>query len=167
MRIEYHHVFLEPSTIDDYLDGCDIAINAIDFDTPHTPFVFDEVCKGKGIPVIHPLNFGWVGAAYVVTPDNEQIYDIARNEGRFELVLVESMLAYLKDKNNMELQWFYDFIELYKENSKKNHSSATKLVVGSNLAAALVSNILFGKQFRSKNLSRTLFSFYSIKSYED
>ncbi len=141
VKIEYHHIFLEPSTISGYVDGCDIAINAIDFDTAQTPFVFDEVCKEKGISVIHPLNFGWASAAYVVTPDSEQIYDIARNEGRFELVLVDNMLQYLKGKNEMNLDWFYEFIELYRVNSTK--ITPPQLVVGSNLAAGLVSNILF------------------------
>ncbi|MDY8137852.1 ThiF family adenylyltransferase [Aquimarina sp. 2201CG5-10] len=141
VTIEYHHLFLEPSTISKYVEGCDIAINAIDFDTAHTPFVFDEVCKEKGISVIHPLNFGWGGAAYVVTPDSEQIYDVERNDGRFELILIENMLEYLKERKDMDLRWFYDFFESYKKNSTK--ITPPQLVVGSHLAAALVSNILF------------------------
>ncbi|MBW1298833.1 HesA/MoeB/ThiF family protein [Aquimarina litoralis] len=141
VKISYHHLFLEPDTIADYVDGCDIAINAIDFDAEQTPFVFDEVCKEKGIPVIHPLNFGWGGAAYLVTPDSEQIYDVARKEGRFELVLIQNMLSYFKDRKDMDLEWFYDFYELYKQNSKK--ITPPQLVVGSHLAAGLVSNILF------------------------
>ncbi|MDC1162599.1 ThiF family adenylyltransferase [Tenacibaculum sp.] len=141
VKVEYHHLFLEPMTISKYIDGCDIAINAIDFDTAHTPFVFDEVCKEKGIPVIHPLNFGWAAAAYVVTPNSKQIYNVARNEGRFELVLVENMLEYLKRRQDIKLDWFYNFIELYKINSNK--ITPPQLVVGSNLAAGLVCNILF------------------------
>ena len=140
-NIEYHHLFLEPNTIAQYVDGCDIAINAIDFDAEQTPFVFDEICKEKGIPVIHPLNFGWGGAAYVVTPDSEQIFDVARKEGRFELVLIENMLAYFKDRADMNLDWFYDFYKSYKANSTK--ITPPQLVVGSHLAAALVTNILF------------------------
>lgn len=140
-QIEYHHLFLEPDIISQYVSGCDIAINAIDFDTAHTPFVFDEVCNELGIPVIHPLNFGWAAAAYLVTPDSEQIYDIARREGRFELVLVENILAYIKDREDLQLNWLYDFYELYKE--KSTEITPPQLVVGSHLAAGLVSNILF------------------------
>ncbi|PKV49968.1 ThiF family protein [Aquimarina sp. MAR_2010_214] len=140
-KIEYHHLFLDPDNITDYIDGCDIAINAIDFDVEDTPFVFDEKCKEKGIPVIHPLNFGWAGAAYVVTPDSEQIYDVARNKKCFELVLIKNMLEYFKYRAEMNLTWFYEFYESYKENSAK--ITPPQLVVGSSLAAALVTNILF------------------------
>ncbi|WP_431165547.1 HesA/MoeB/ThiF family protein [Tenacibaculum halocynthiae] len=141
VSIEYHHLFLEPTTISKYLEGCDIAINAIDFDTEHTPFVFDEICKEKGIPVIHPLNFGWGAAAYLVTPTSKQIYNVERNDGRFELVLIENMLTYLKNRKDINLDWFYSFFELYKLNSEK--ITPPQLVVGSHLSAALVCNILF------------------------
>lgn len=140
-KIEYHHLFLNPENISDYIGDCDIAINAIDFDTEHTPFVFDEKCKEKGIPVIHPLNFGWAGAVYVVTPDSEQIYDVARNEERFELILIQNMLEYFKYKTDMNLTWFYEFYESYKINSKK--ITPPQLAVGSSLSAALVTNVLF------------------------
>ncbi|WP_062053429.1 HesA/MoeB/ThiF family protein [Aquimarina longa] len=140
-KIEYHHLFLEPDTIPEYLQGCDIAVNAIDFDTADTPFAFDQECKEKGIPVIHPLNFGWAGAVYVVTPDSEQIYDVARNEGSFELVLIQNMLDYFKYEKSMDLTWFYDFYESYKVNATK--ITPPQLVVGSFLAAALVTNVVF------------------------
>jgi len=140
-KVIYHHVFLEPETIKDYVKGCDIAINAIDFDTLQTPFVFDECCKELGIPVIHPLNFGWAGAAYVVTPTSEQIYDVARSTGRFELVLIQNMLNYFENREDLDLSWFYDFYEAYKEKSKE--ITPPQLVVGSYLAASLVTNIAF------------------------
>ncbi len=141
VQIAHHHVFLEPKTIKNYVSGCDIAINAIDFDTLETPFVFDEVCKELGIPVIHPLNFGWASAAYLVTPESEQIYDIARGTGRFELVLVQNMFEYLEARKDLELDWFYDFYEKYKE--KSTQITPPQLVVGSYLAASLVTNIVF------------------------
>ncbi|TCI93069.1 HesA/MoeB/ThiF family protein [Tenacibaculum sp. M341] len=141
VQIEYHHLFLAPDTIKHYVSGCDIAINAIDFDTLETPFVFDEYCKELGVPVIHPLNFGWAGAAYVVTPTSEQIYDVARETGRFELVLIQNMLTYFENNKDMNLDWFYDFYKAYKKNSAK--ITPPQLVVGSNLAAALVTNIAF------------------------
>lgn len=140
-KIEYHHLFLNPDNISEYIKGCDIAINAIDFDTEYTPFVFDEKCKEQGVPVIHPLNFGWAGAVYVVTPNSEQIYDVARNEDRFELILIQNMLDFFKYRTEMDLRWFYEFYESYKENSKK--ITPPQLAVGSSLAAALVTNVLF------------------------
>lgn len=140
-NIEYHHLFLNPDNISEYIQGCDIAINAIDFDTAQTPFVFDQKCQEQGIPVIHPLNFGWAGAVYVVTPDSPQIYDVPRNDGRFELILIQNMLDYFENRTDMDLHWFYNFYEQYKINSKK--ITPPQLAVGSSLAAALVSNVLF------------------------
>lgn len=141
VKIIYHHLFLEPNTIEAYVKGCDIAINAIDFDSLETPFVFDERCKELGIPVIHPLNFGWAGAAYVVTPTSEQIYNVARSTGRFELVLIQNILSYLEGREDLELNWLYELLEAYKE--KSTQITPPQLVVGSNLAAALVTNIAF------------------------
>lgn len=141
VKITYHHLFLEPNTIKEYVSNCDIAINAIDFDVLETPFVFDEVCKELGIPVIHPLNFGWAGAAYVVTPDSEQIYDVARSTGRFELMLIQNILTYLEDRKDLELSWLYELLESYRKVSEQ--ITPPQLVVGSNLAAALVTNIAF------------------------
>lgn len=141
VKISYHNIFLEPNNIKDYVSGCDIAINAIDFDTLQTPFVFDECCKELEIPVIHPLNFGWAGAAYVVTPTSEQIYDVARSTGRFELVLIKNMLDYFENKNDLDLSWFHEFYNAYKE--KSSQITPPQLVVGSYLAASLVTNIAF------------------------
>lgn len=142
VQIEYHHLFLNPDNIETYISGCDIAINAIDFDTEKTPFVFDEQCQAQGIPVIHPLNFGWAGAVYVVTPESPQIYDVPRNDGRFELILIQNMLDYFASRPDMDLGWFYDFYESYKANSKT--ITPPQLAVGASLAAALVTNALFG-----------------------
>lgn len=141
VQVAYHHLFLSPKNMDSYLKECDIAINAIDFDAADTPFAFDERCKHFGIPVIHPLNFGWAGAAYLVTPESEQIFDVARNTGRFELVLIQNILEYLEDRKDMNLDWFYDFFEAYKMHSKQ--ITPPQLAVGSYLAASLTTNILF------------------------
>ena len=141
VKVTYHHLFLSPDNMEQYLTGCDIAINAIDFDAEDTPFVFDEICQKLEIPVIHPLNFGWAGAAYLVTPTSEQIFDVARSSGRFELVLIQNMMEHMENKEKMELDWFYNFYEAYKTYSKE--ITPPQLAVGSYLAASLVTNILF------------------------
>ena len=141
VKVQYHHLFLSPQTLKTHLKQADIAINAIDFDAADTPFAFDEVCQELGIPVIHPLNFGWAGAAYVVTPESEQIFDVARSSGRFELVLIQNMMEYLKDRKDIELDWFHDFYKSYQTHSKS--ITPPQLAVGSFLAASLVANILF------------------------
>ena len=40
------------------LNGVKIAINALDFKSD-IPFVFDNLCSKRKIPVLHPYNFGW------------------------------------------------------------------------------------------------------------
>ncbi|MEO1051138.1 MAG: ThiF family adenylyltransferase [Bacteroidota bacterium] len=141
VEVTAHNLFLNPDNIEGYVDGCDIAVNAIDFDVEDTPFAFDQVCRKKGIPIIHPLNLGWAGAAFVVTPESEQVFDISRNEGRFELSLIESILNYLENRNDLDLKWFYEFYENYKKHSEK--ISPPQLSVGSFITAGLVTNILF------------------------
>lgn len=135
-------MFLDPKEgISQYLKGCDIAINAIDFDDNQTPFEFDKICKKKGIPVIHPFNFGWAGAAYLITPDSPQIYDVPRNDGRFELILIDSFINYFKKRKDLDLAWFEDFLNTYTKFSPL--ITPPQLAVGSYLTSAIVTDILF------------------------
>jgi thiF family protein len=55
-QIDYHTEFLNPDNIEEMLNGHNVAINALDF-KDKTPFVFDEICKERKIPVLHPYNF--------------------------------------------------------------------------------------------------------------
>ena len=141
VKVEHHHLFLNPENIAQYLEDCHIAINAIDFDAEKTPFVFDETCITHGIPVIHPLNFGWAGAAYLVTPESEQIYEVPREDGRFEFVLIDQMLDYFQNRTDLNLSWFEGFRASYQQYS--HLMSPPQLSVGSYLAAAVVTDILF------------------------
>lgn len=142
VKVKIHHMFLNSEDgMSEYLKGCDIAINAIDFDDNHTPFAFDKICKKRKIPVIHPFNFGWAGAAYVVTPGSPQIYDVPRNDGRFELILIDSFLKYFKKRKDLDLGWFEDFYKAYTEYSKV--ITPPQLAVGSYLTSGIVTDILF------------------------
>ncbi|WP_196888963.1 HesA/MoeB/ThiF family protein [Aureivirga sp. CE67] len=138
VNITFYNEFLEPHTIERYIKDVDIAINAIDFDSLNTPFAFDEICSQNNIPVIHPLNFGWAGAAYVVTPESQQIFNLKTNNQRFELILIEGILNHYKEAN---LEWFNDFYTDYKKFSSQ--ITPPQLIVGSNISAALVTNLLF------------------------
>ena len=48
------------------IDGCDAAVNALDF-TTDIPLEFDDVCLGRGIPVLHPYNIGFSSCVMVLT----------------------------------------------------------------------------------------------------
>jgi molybdopterin/thiamine biosynthesis adenylyltransferase len=142
VKIKTHNLFLDPTKgIAQYLKGCDIAINAIDFDDNQTPFEFDRVCKKKGIPVIHPFNFGWAGAAYLITPNSPQIYDVPRNDGRFELILIDSFINYFKKRKDLDLTWFEDFLATYTKYSPL--ITPPQLAVGSYMTSAIVTDILY------------------------
>ncbi|MEL6562626.1 MAG: ThiF family adenylyltransferase, partial [Bacteroidota bacterium] len=141
-KIDCHHLFLNPDNIEELLADTDIAINAIDFDVAETAFVFDEICQKLKIPVIHPLNLGWAGAAYLVTPDSEQFSDMARGEGRFELTLIKNIIdQHGTQSSKLDLSWFQDFVDAYKLHSDK--ITPPQLAVGSALASGIVTNLLF------------------------
>ena len=141
-KIQTHNLFLDsPTSIAEHISDCDIAINAIDFDDNQTPFLFDQICQQQNIPVVHPLNFGWAGAAYVVTPTGQQIHEVPRGDGRFELVLIESFLDWFKHHPELNLQWLERFLNDYSTFSSL--LTPPQLTVGAHLTAAIVTDILF------------------------
>lgn len=141
-NIVIHDLFLDSeSNIMDYLSECDIAINAIDFDDGRTAFEFDKACQKRKIPVVHPFNFGWAGAAYVVTPDSPQVFDLHQQGRPFELVLIDEFLRYIKENEGFKLDWFDDFAKAYTKFSEV--LTPPQLIVGSQLASAIVIDILF------------------------
>ena len=72
-QIDYHTESLNPDNIEEMLNEHDVAINALDF-KDKTPFVFDEICKERKIPVLHPYNFGWAGFVTIVDPFGGILY---------------------------------------------------------------------------------------------
>ena len=44
--IRHVNAFINEDNVKGMVDGCDIAVNALDF-KDRTPFVFDEICSGK------------------------------------------------------------------------------------------------------------------------
>ncbi len=138
-NIEVHQVYLNPTNMAEYLNQCDIAINAIDFDDEDSPFNFDRACKNAGITVVHPFNFGWAGAAYVVTPESAGIVNNSQDDERFELDLISSFLAHYQAHTS--LSWLNEFNRQYKLYSQE--ISPPQLVVGSYMTAAIVTDVLY------------------------
>ena len=130
--------YLTPENLADHLKPGDLAINALDFDTD-APFAFDRHCQSQGIPVIHPLNFGWAGAAYVVTPDSETLASLYGPEGRFEFPLIDHTLEQLRERGEMRLAGLE---QLRAEYPKYLPDSPPQLSVGAHLAAALTARLL-------------------------
>lgn len=87
-HIRFYTEFLAPGNIEKMLNGHDVAVNALDF-KDNTPFVFDEICKDRNIPVLHPYNFGWAGFVTVVDPLGHSISELAEEPKGFELKVAE------------------------------------------------------------------------------
>ncbi|OJJ20476.1 hypothetical protein BKI52_18640 [marine bacterium AO1-C] len=140
-QIETHQLFLTPENMDGFIKRCDIAINAIDFDIASNSLLFDKICQKNKVPIVHPFNFGWAGAAYVITPESDLMPIKSKKNTRYELTLIKDFIKKYKKKKGLKLDWFEKFLEDYSKYS--SIISPPQLVVGSHLASAIVTNILF------------------------
>ncbi len=140
-KIETHQVFLTPENMSTFVKKCHIAINAIDFDVASNSILFDKICQKNKIPIIHPFNFGWAGAAYVIMPNSDLMPIKSKKNTRYEITLIKDFIKKYKKKKDSNLGWFEDFLEDYSKYSSV--ISPPQLVVGSHLASAIVTNILF------------------------
>lgn len=126
----------------------DVAINALDFSTD-VPFLFDELCCGKDIPVIHPYNLGWAGFVTVITEESKKVQSLESNENVFELNIGEFIIENLK-RHNYPTAWFENFLNEYKKISANTPPS--QLSIGVNILAGMVAHIIFniatGKPFK-------------------
>ena len=70
-NITTHACFITPDTVQDFVTGHAIAINALDFtsEVPLLPLLFDRICQQHAVPVLHPYNLGW-GALVIVLSEN-------------------------------------------------------------------------------------------------
>ena len=66
-NIQFYNTFIDHDNVNELLERVDIAINALDFKSD-LPFVFDELCSRKKIPVLYPYNFGWGAFLTIVKP---------------------------------------------------------------------------------------------------
>lgn len=133
-------VYLNADNLETLLTGNDFAINAIDFDDGVSSRLFDMVCHQKGIPVLHPFNFGWAGCLYIVLPSGRQIFELDSADASFELVMARHTLSYLRMYTELDVTWIESFLKQYRENLNQPPS---QLVVGSLLTAGLTAHALF------------------------
>ena len=57
------------------IDGCDAAVNALDF-TTDIPLELDDVCLDRGIPVLHPYNIGFSSCVMVLVPGSPRLREL-------------------------------------------------------------------------------------------
>jgi len=137
--IQWYNEMITPENVEVIIGNCDYAINALDFSSG-IPFVFDEVCKRKEIPVLHPYNFGWAGFLTVVSPSGDSIKELSDNPCGFELRMAEYATQYNAFWQNPQI-WLEKIILKYK--AEKEIIAPPQLSVGSWIAAGYCVNALF------------------------
>ncbi len=110
-KIEYINNFVNKKNVASIIAKHEIAINALDF-KDETPFVFDEICAERGIPVLHPYNFGWAGFLTIVKPDGHRLTELSCVPNAFELQVAKYAASYGRFWH-MPITWLSDIIEQY------------------------------------------------------
>lgn len=138
-KIKHYNVFIDNNNIQETLSNIDIAINALDFKS-EIPFVFDRLCSEKGIPVLHPYNFGWGALLTIVKPGGYQINEISSSYEGFEIKMAEFIARYCTFWN-LPYKWLDDIIEKYNNESEK--LPAPQLSIASWIVAGYCANAMF------------------------
>lgn len=140
-QILHYNAFIDDNNVNDYIDNYDIAINALDFKSD-IPFKFDRLLGKRGIPVLHPYNFGWAGFVTVVKPGGYQLNEISskvKAEG-FELEMAEYVAQHAAFWNQPYV-WLQDVIDEYKKREGK--IPQPQLSVASWFVAALCTKVMY------------------------
>jgi molybdopterin/thiamine biosynthesis adenylyltransferase len=138
-NIRHYNRFIDRDNIAEMLDGCDIAVNALDF-TSDIPFVFDEICRKQGIPVIHPYNVGWAGLVAVILPEGLPLSILSEQPDGFELKMVEYVEKYSEFWQTPK-KWLETLLADYKQESQT--LPVPQLPVASWITAGFCTQILY------------------------
>ncbi len=138
-NITFLNTFITNENVEEIIDGHDIAVNALDF-CSDIPFVFDRICSDKGIPVLHPYNFGWAGLLAIVKPDGYQLTELSENYRGFELKVAEFVERYYSFWNDKQ-EWLDDIIKQVK--NEKAQLPPPQLSIGSWIAASQCATAMY------------------------
>jgi Dinucleotide-utilizing enzymes involved in molybdopterin and thiamine biosynthesis family 1 len=140
-RIEAIPEFLTTHNINNHLNrGFDVAVNTIDF-TSDIPFLFDEICCGANIPVLHPLNLGWGGGVIVIDRNSRKLTELQPDYRGFELCMAQHILKELKQIRDIPV-YLSEIIKRYTK-VKKDDASPPQLSVGSFFVASICSTLMY------------------------
>ena len=139
-KIQFSNTYLNRSNIPSWVDGHQVVINALDFDT-EAPLYLDEYCRQNQITVIPPYNLGWAGAVAVVDHQSLPLQSIIDKGGRFsEITMVEYIKGHLRYWGNPEI-WLEEVLVAYI--NEKPRLSPPQLSIGSWLLGSMCTHILF------------------------
>ena len=147
-NITYSNVFLTSENIAEHLAGADIAVNAIDF-TSDAPFVFDDVCFAKNIPVVHPYNFGYGGLVCVLTKQSMNLRNFGDTCAGMEINVANHVLSVL-EKKGLYINGFKSMLIEYI--AEQGREQPPQLSIASWLVAGLCTDI-FLKILRKEPVS--------------
>lgn len=147
-NIQFVNTFIDKSNVNELTEGVKIAINALDFKSD-IPFVFDEICSKKRVPVLHPYNFGWGAFLTIIKPGGYQLSEVSDSWQGFELKMAEFVARYCTFWN-MPNRWLDDVIDTYSNESGElppPQLSVASWVVAGHCVNAMF-DILTGKQVK-------------------
>lgn len=134
-----HNFFLTEHNISPLLEGHNIAINALDFDSS-APFIFDELCQKNKIPVLHPYNVGWAAFLFIIMPNGIGLTAISNKSEGFEKKVVGFFLSKMR-QDSKKRKWIEKILSDYE--SEKEKQSPPQLSVASWLLGACCSSIMY------------------------
>lgn len=160
-KIKVYNKFLTSDTVESYIKGYKIAINALDFSSD-VPLIFDKVCQDYNIPVLHPYNLGWAGLVTVISPKNLSLNALAKpNEPFNEVNMVEYASSYMRFWGNPQ-DWLENIIQEYKDEAEV--LPPPQLAIASWIVAAMCTHILFNIATEKEYKKFPEFYFSSINS---
>jgi len=138
-KITTHNCFITPDTVQSFVVGHAIAINALDF-TSDVPLLFDRVCQENNVPVLHPYNLGW-GALVMVIPENIGLDSLRETDRPFnEVSVVRYVSDYMRQKGNVQ-NWLDETIKKYQE--EEHQLPPPQLSIASWLVAGICTQVIF------------------------
>lgn len=108
-NISFRNERITRENVEETVRGQRIAINTLPYDSD-IPFLFDRLCSERGIPVLHPRNFGWAGFLTVVKPGGYQLTEISEDYQDFELKLAAFVARYCTFWN-IGHEWIADVVK--------------------------------------------------------
>lgn len=138
-KITHQCLYIDRNNVESILYDFDMAINALDFSSD-IPFIFDELCQKKGIPVLHPYNFGWAGFVTIIDPHGANLSLLSDTNEQFELRMVDYVTQYSRFWGTSK-QWLKNVKEKYKKENAQ--LPPPQLAIGSWIVAGYCVNIMY------------------------
>ena len=140
-QISTINTFIDHDNVEDIVSGHDVAINALDFKSD-IPFVFDQVCAGQDIFVLHPYNVGFAAVVMVVAPNGVKL-DSLLSEGESYLGFEKRAVQHVTDYFNYWVRpkmWIEEVVRAYEEEGEP--LPPPQLSIASSIVAGICTSIL-------------------------